>query len=161
MDSPEHKYLLKKVFPPSINFRRIGESRSVIAKIGNKITNKINNNVSMTHDMKSKNKEYVPSEAMPPAQSATSPEALSRLRAEKKEQIKYYYFDPIADNLLEIPPTVDRIDLSPRRKGEYLIKIKNGMVIEIRTFKDDEILEPERKQAIKEKIKKELRKRAD
>lgn len=105
--------------------------------------------------MKNKeNKECVPLEAMPHAQSPTSPEALSRLEAEKREQIKYYYFDARTSALSIIPPTVDRVDLSSRRKGEYLVKTRGGMVTEIRPFRDEEILEQEMKDNLKERIEK-------
>jgi len=105
--------------------------------------------------MKNKeNKEYSPLEAMPHAKSATSPEALSRLKAEKEEQIDYYYFDKRTSTLFKIPPTVDRVDLSPRQKDEYLVKTRQGTVIEIRPFKDEVVLEPEMKKNLRERIEK-------
>jgi hypothetical protein len=97
-------------------------------------------------------------EAMPHAGSATSPEALSRLKTEKEKQIDYYYFDRRTSALSMIPPTVDRIDLSPRHKNEYLVKTQGGTVIEIRPFKDEMVLDPEMKKNLKERIEKILEK---
>lgn len=90
-------------------------------------------------------------EAMEHAQNPVSPEALNRLRKEKKEGVEYYYFFAPTNKLEPIPPTVDRIDLTPRQKGEYIIKIQNGKVVEIRPF-GDEILSRERKTYLIERI---------
>ncbi len=100
-----------------------------------------------------KNKKYIPIEAMPHAESATSPEALSRLKAEKEKQIDYYYFDPRTSTLSKIPPVVDRINLGPRHKDEYLVKAQGGKVIEIRPFRDETILDPETKKNLEKRIK--------
>ena len=104
-----------------------------------------------------KKEEIFPLEAMEHAQDATSPEALSRLRAEKEKQIDYYYFDGRTGKLFETPPTVNRVDLNYRHAGEYLVKVQNGSVLEIRSFKDEESINPEARTNLIERIEKALK----
>jgi hypothetical protein len=60
------------------------------------------------------------------AGSPVSSEAISRLKSEKLADIEYFYVDSQNLNFAAIPPTVDRIDLTPRKSNELIVKIKDG-----------------------------------
>lgn len=70
--------------------------------------------------------EATPLESMEHAGSPVSSEAISRLKSEKLADIEYFYVDSQNLNFAAIPPTVDRIDLTPRKSNELIVKIKDG-----------------------------------
>ena len=99
-------------------------------------------------------------EKIPPQGAMRDPaslEALSRLKSEKEKEIEYYYFDRRTGKLSVIPPSVDKVDLDSRHKNEYIVKTQNGSVLEIKSFQD-ELINPERKTHLVERIEKSLEK---